>query len=767
MNKQLNIDIPFRCHFSLKPLLDFWKTYTVSLASSPMKQLADSIAKSIEQLPELGQIQNDKTLIQKHPELMEAIMSAVFPSSIWETEVCAAGKPFSMEFFFSNSLYREMSGSGVSIGAEKQFESKALHAYASILNRFYGFDIDYKRPLIFEVAVPDTTFKKYYQINIDLRFVNIVPVGDLPELSEKEKALLTSNLDNLTVLGKHIPASSFEFHGMTVLRSVDITEQVILSDIKNSLLQANVITNPDKFLTLQNKVINLFRIPDIGMWLAAMRDDEVLMLNAGHHGQSGCIYEISQHFKIEAIKGTVFEKVLCNRECVCINELEDLKGQNPLYDEMIAHGQRSILVAPLVENDVVIGVFGLSTIYSGVFNALNSHKLDEILPLFALAVKRSLEEFASRVEIMIQENFTSIHPSVAWRFRKAVVNYLKKMAGDVVPEMEEIVFNNIFPLYCVSDIRGSSDMRNHAIQEDLTEHLVMAKEILEQAYAQEQLPVFDELIYRIDKSREAINSGLSSGDEIKVINFIRNDIETCFSDLDSHDDRLQTQLTHYRSEVEKNMGTVYHKRKAYDDSVAMINQTISQYLDEVQPRAQAMFPHYFDRQVTDGVDQSIYVGDALTADREFSTFHLKNLRLWQFIILCELAVKLDQLKLKMPVTLDTTHLIVVQDMPISIRFDADENRFRVDGAYNIRYEIMKKRIDKAVVKQTGERLTQPRKIAIVYSHSTEALEYFEYVDYLTSKGYLKEGVEELDLQDLQGIKGLKALRVTVDLPEGN
>jgi hypothetical protein len=123
---------------------------------------------------------------------------------------------------------------------------------------------------------------------------------------------------------------------------------------------------------------------------------------------------------------------------------------------------------------------------------------------------------------------------------------------------------------------------------------------------------------------------------------------------------------------------------------------------------------------------------------------------------------LDELKKEMEFPLDTTHLIVVQDMPISIRFDTDENRFRVDGAYNIRYEIMKKRIDKAVIKTTGERLTQPKMIAIVYSHSTETQDYYEYIDYLVSKGYLKEGVEELDLEDLQGIKGLKALRVEVN-----
>ena len=87
----------------------------------------------------------------------------------------------------------------------------------------------------------------------------------------------------------------------------------------------------------------------------------------------------------------------------------------------------------------------------------------------------------------------------------------------------------------------------------------------------------------------------------------------------------------------------------------------------------------------------------------------------------------------------------------------------MDGAYNVRYEIIKKRIDKAVVRGTAERLTQPGKIAIVYAHSTEAAEYRDYIDYLQRLGYLTRDVEELELDELQGAQGLRALRVTVDL----
>jgi hypothetical protein len=88
----------------------------------------------------------------------------------------------------------------------------------------------------------------------------------------------------------------------------------------------------------------------------------------------------------------------------------------------------------------------------------------------------------------------------------------------------------------------------------------------------------------------------------------------------------------------------------------------------------------------------------------------------------------------------------------------------VDGTYNIRYEIIKKRIDKAVIKGTAERLTQPGRIAIIYAQAREAGEYREYIEYLHASGYLTDDVEDVELEDLQGIQGLKALRVTVAMP---
>jgi hypothetical protein len=88
---------------------------------------------------------------------------------------------------------------------------------------------------------------------------------------------------------------------------------------------------------------------------------------------------------------------------------------------------------------------------------------------------------------------------------------------------------------------------------------------------------------------------------------------------------------------------------------------------------------------------------------------LHQLRYWQLETLCEMELSHESIKSCLPYNLDVHSLILVFNVSLSIRFRMDEKRFDVDGAYNSRYEVIKKRIDKAYIKNTTERITQPGK----------------------------------------------------------
>jgi hypothetical protein len=119
----------------------------------------------------------------------------------------------------------------------------------------------------------------------------------------------------------------------------------------------------------------------------------------------------------------------------------------------------------------------------------------------------------------------------------------------------------------------------------------------------------------------------------------------------------------------------------------------------------------------------------------------------------------------MPTPLHTTQLIFIHSTAVDICFRNNERRFDVEGGANIRYQIIKKRIDKVHVGYTNERLTQPGKIALVYSDNRDAEQYLSYIQFLQEQQVLTQDLEYLELEQLQGVAGLKALRVGVNFEQ--
>jgi hypothetical protein len=184
-------------------------------------------------------------------------------------------------------------------------------------------------------------------------------------------------------------------------------------------------------------------------------------------------------------------------------------------------------------------------------------------------------------------------------------------------------------------------------------------------------------------------------------------------------------------------------------------------LDGKQPAMQAKFPHYYERFKSDGVDHTLYAGASITAGYAFTLPDLHALRQWQLEVMWEMENAHHHLRHALSYPLEVASLLLVYNAPIAIRFRMDEKRFDVDGSYNTRYEVIKKRIDKARVKNAPQRITETGKITIVYSDDRDAREYAQYIALLQSRNRLEKDIEQFEVEDLQGISGLKALRVKI------
>jgi hypothetical protein len=89
----------------------------------------------------------------------------------------------------------------------------------------------------------------------------------------------------------------------------------------------------------------------------------------------------------------------------------------------------------------------------------------------------------------------------------------------------------------------------------------------------------------------------------------------------------------------------------------------------------------------------------------------------------------------------------------------DEKRFDVDGTYNARYEVVKKRIDKANIKGRKELLKRENHHCVFPQLRRNRIPKVYQV--LQFKGILEPTIEQFDVEELQGVSGLKAIRIKV------
>jgi len=768
---------PFRCELSLAPLITFWTQLSAyhEFGRGPIPGLVREKAR---EAPELAGVIDDLSVIGKHQTFVDLMMTALFPPAFWEQEYGAALFPLELRAFYATPPFRRslMNEDGTLQGRASFLQKRSVDparaaerlwlAYELILERVYGLELGGDVPvMMFTTTDSSTGLDQHFRLQFDWRFVDVQLVGTKPPLPDGVRQELAAGRIDSEKLRQLLPPERFVLRGFMIVKAVDVTDQEVLSSLKRDLIDKDSIVSSSHFQGLQAKLRTFFRRPELRLGLAAVEGDRVLVLNDASSHEQACIFTDSAHHMTAEFTGSIYERAVVQDRPIVIEDLVAYPDRTPVEEELIQSGVRTFICAPLHYQDRVIGTMELVSAHVGDLNATHLPKLQEVLPLFSMAVQRSVEELNSRIQTVINEQCTAIHPTVEWRFRKAVLNAFERQRGSasVVTELEPIVFEGVYPLFGLADIRGSSTQRARAIQADLLHQLRLGRAVIQSATETRSAPALDELAFRIDSRAAQIERGLNSSDEIGVIAFLRTEVEGLLDHLGTFGAGVRERIAAYRAGLDPRLGTVYHRRRMFEESVTAIAEGISSYLELEQQAAQGIFPHYFEKQKTDGVDYQIYVGAALLENGRVDPLCLKNLRLWQLMITCGMAARAHQLRDRLPIPLETTHLILVQHAPLSIRFRFDEKRFDVDGAYDIRYEIVKKRIDKALVQGTAERVTQPGKVALIYSQPGEAQEYRAYIEYLQSLGYLAGGVEQLDLEELQGVQGLRALRVQVAL----
>jgi hypothetical protein len=759
--------IPFSSKLSFAPMIEVIKA-KASNGTSTESAIAGMLLERLAKAPELEQPIEEESVLEKHSELMEFLMTMVVPPFRRQNNLVKVSAPFEMRPFYCTPALSELvedhrvnyeinNESGIT------FCSMVINACSLILNEFYGQELNIDPPISISIQREGHNVERHYKTQIDTSFLRIKVLKPLKPLSQTQINHLLSNVYDIDLWLEHIPPEHFEFQGFVFSTLIDITEEEALSRLKYSLLERDAVVEAEKIERLQHLLRTYFDLPELRMGVTAI--DYPLETAVAHKYKIRFDFLADHHERLLSPdnKGSIYEKACRYREILLVEDLGKVKNRTPIEQDLLEQGIKSIIVAPLFsKDDRIIGLLEIGAPRPFELHSFVEIKFKEIIGLFSMAVERSRDEIDNRIEAIIREQYTAVHPSVEWKFIETSYNLLEQRERDPKNAVvDPIVFNEVFPLYAQADIVSSSDKRNHAIQEDLINNLNGVVQILNSAIQQGPFPLLQQYRMVTERNIREVRDNFSSNDESRIVEWLQSDMHPLFYQLRNKYPELSSAISNYFSKLDVELGIIYEARRRYEQSVTRLNNRIASYLEEQQKDAQRIIPHYFERYKTDGVEYEIYVGQSMLNKNQFSYMHLKNLRLWQLIDMCNITRLVGDMQQELPVPLNTAQLVFVYSGTLSIHFRMDEKQFDVDGSYNVRYAILKKRIDKAVVEDTGERLTVPGKISIVYLQEKDRLEYLEYADYLIESGYIEEEIEDLKLGKLQGVQGLQALRFTV------
>lgn len=759
-------DNPFQINLSFHKIIERLEE-TAGKKKGTEAQKAKLLLKKIKPFPELREGIKSIDQINNNETLIADLLSDLFPPILSLNEIKAVSIPYlGLVFNYTERFKNILKAAGTQFEFNiRDFDEHQFYVMSCciILNAFYGTRLDFGKPLFYDIPTADGIVK-HYRILYNADFLEILPTEKAKMLDKDEIDQLMDNYDDLALWKEKFPPNSWRLNGFGITSLFDATVENAVSSLKGNLLADADSSELQK--SLETIFRSIFKIPDLRIGFTSFDTDNDRFTHSS----------LSQNVKSYMLEGkadTDCQKMLLSEsyktlvqkhKTLAVTDLPEFAAANPdskLSQHFTAQNIRSFILAPIVKNGLLLGVLELVSKRTRDLNSVNAKKLEIVMPFIVDTIYRKVTDLQNQVQAVIQKNYTVLHPSVNWKFRDEAMKYIRSKNAGKDYHPKEIVFHDVYPLYGQIDIKDSSITRNQSVANDLINQLNVLISLFEQMQQNNCVTNAEQRLLDLKGFVEDLSTGIKADSEQHIEHYLEEHIHPVLIKNKKLTKETARKVKDYFKHTEKLTGDFYANRHNYETTLTLINEKLIDILDNRQAEVQAYFPHYYERFKTDGVEHNLYIGNSIAPNQSFSAAHLEHLRLWQLLVLCEMALEQYRLKKTLPYPLGVTSLVLVFSAPISIRFRMDEKHFDIDGAYNIRYEVIKKRIDKAYIKGTRERITQQNKITIIFSKLEEELDYMKYINLLQDNGILAPKIEEFEVEDLQGVSGLKAIRVAV------
>lgn len=761
------IEFPAIIKISFAPVIESLRNMSAD-ADKAVALYAATLLEELKAYPLLEEGFSDLELLKTYEKPITKLLRVLFPDALANNEIKGITAPFYFKPFFLSARFKNImktAGENFEITVMDLNDDEIyIFVCCVILGQVYHYNVDISKPFKISIPDPKQNITHIYRVAFNADMIKAEVTEKAPPITSEDYALLIDRFTDIKLWKEKFPPGSYTLSGIGIVNLMDVTVDQSIAGITTNLLSKSESTLEQ----IANHLKVIFRKPSLQVGYTNYEHDSFCSGPEYKEHYSILLSSLHECSCGDCLCSEGYEQLIENRLPLVITDTTKyhVLSKSRLSETLLKKGIGSYIIIPLIYEEELLGFIELASEKKHELSLASLNKLTDVLPILAMAVSHFKAEATNELEAFIQREFTQIHPSVKWRFEEDALKYIHLKNSNEEAILKDLDFPNVFPLYGQLDIKGSSTIRNEVIQKDITTQLTSVKGILLRAFHKKPLPLYEELNFRIDKYIKEINKGLQAGSEHEILYFLRRDVYPVFEHLKKADRILTAMIKKYEELLDPQLNVIYDERKKFDESVAVINNALTSHLDKRQIEAQEMFPHYFERYKTDGIEFNMYVGESIAKGMVFDKIFVHNLRLWQLMVMSEMENEFNGIKKNLQQPLEIASLVMVHSDPLAIHFRLDEKRFDVKGAYNARYEIIKSRIDKAFIKGTAERITAPGKLAIVYSNEQDAAEYIKYLNFLSAKGYYKkDSLEKFILEDMQGITGLQALRISINYTE--
>ena len=306
--------------------------------------------------PELKDGFSDPLQVENIQPVVARLLTDIFPAALTLNEIKAVSIPYlGLTFNYTQRFLNILSDAGTSFDFSiRDFgeHQSYIMSCCIILNAYYGTDVDFSKPLFYDIPT-STGILKHYRILYNADFLEIIPTEKSIDLTKADIDFLIDNYDDLDLWKAKFPPNSWIVKGFGLMTLIDVTVENAVSTLKSNLLSKSDANTIQK--GLGSIFRSIFKIPELHVGFTSFdaENDKFTVTTFGKKVRSYLLEDENECNCDNILLSKSYEELVREHKYITVSNVTELtvkKPESKLAKRFLAQGLQSFILAPVVKN---------------------------------------------------------------------------------------------------------------------------------------------------------------------------------------------------------------------------------------------------------------------------------------------------------------------------------------------------------------------------------------------------------------------------------